>query len=182
MTNAQGFDLAEQPRARALNRYAGHLREEQQIEGFRILNKQGRECCRPTLVTRNGLSTRSSLSAGALIPNQAAERAAATGKKQHSCSGHCPLQHHSTATAYNPDKAQAQWPGQVGCQRSGQGWTSSLRSRSGCSARPAAASWQPSPSDSSQQHHHQHWWLEADSTSTDGEADAVLQAEAAKEQ
>ncbi len=36
------FDLAEQPRARALNRYAGHLREEQQIDGFRILNKQGR--------------------------------------------------------------------------------------------------------------------------------------------
>jgi hypothetical protein len=35
------FDLAEQPRARALNRYAGHLREEQQIDGFRILNNQG---------------------------------------------------------------------------------------------------------------------------------------------
>jgi hypothetical protein len=35
------FDLAEQPRARALNRYAGHLREEQQIDGFRILNIQG---------------------------------------------------------------------------------------------------------------------------------------------
>ena len=36
------FDLAEQPRTRTLNRYAGHLREEQQIDGFRILNKQGR--------------------------------------------------------------------------------------------------------------------------------------------
>jgi hypothetical protein len=36
------YDLAEQPRARALNRYAGHLREEQQIDGFRIINKQGR--------------------------------------------------------------------------------------------------------------------------------------------
>ncbi len=35
------FDLAKQPRARALNRYAGHLREEQQIDGFRILNNQG---------------------------------------------------------------------------------------------------------------------------------------------
>jgi hypothetical protein len=35
------FDLAEQPRARALNRYAGHLREEKQIDGFRIVNKQG---------------------------------------------------------------------------------------------------------------------------------------------
>jgi hypothetical protein len=35
------FDLAEQPRARALNRYAGHLQEEQQIDGFRILNNQG---------------------------------------------------------------------------------------------------------------------------------------------
>jgi hypothetical protein len=36
------FDLAEQPRARALNRYADHLRGEQQIDGFRILIKQGR--------------------------------------------------------------------------------------------------------------------------------------------
>ncbi len=36
------FDLAEQPRVRALNRYAGHLQEEQQIDGFRILNNQGR--------------------------------------------------------------------------------------------------------------------------------------------
>jgi hypothetical protein len=35
------FDLAEQPRYRALNRYAGHLREENQIDGFRIVNKQG---------------------------------------------------------------------------------------------------------------------------------------------
>jgi hypothetical protein len=35
------FDLAEQPRARALNRFAAHLREEQQIDGFRILNNQG---------------------------------------------------------------------------------------------------------------------------------------------
>ncbi len=35
------FDLAEQHRARALNRFAAHLREEQQIDGFRILNNQG---------------------------------------------------------------------------------------------------------------------------------------------
>jgi hypothetical protein len=42
------FDLAEQPRARALNRYAGHLREEQQIDGFRIHNNRVGQCCRPT--------------------------------------------------------------------------------------------------------------------------------------
>ncbi len=35
------FDRSEQPRARALNRYAGYLRQEGRIHGFRIINRQG---------------------------------------------------------------------------------------------------------------------------------------------
>jgi alkylated DNA nucleotide flippase Atl1 len=35
------FGTHAQPRARALTRYAGHLREQQDISGYRVINKQG---------------------------------------------------------------------------------------------------------------------------------------------
>ena len=35
------FDMEEQPRARALNRYGGYLREEHKIDGYRVINRQG---------------------------------------------------------------------------------------------------------------------------------------------